>query len=86
MANQPRYRLARPEPLVSGQRLQLSGNEAHYLLQVLRMKEGDRIGLFNRTDGAFDATLTTREKRSVTLTIGQRLRQLPLAYSSPRQS
>ncbi len=74
MANQPRYRLARPESLASGQLLQLSGNEAHYALNVLRLKAGDRIALFNPAQGEFAAALVGRDKRTATFEIAEKLR------------
>ena len=74
MRNQPRYRLATAESLASGVQLQLSGNEAHYLGHVLRLKPGDRIALFNATDGEFAATLADIGKKTLTVTVAELLR------------
>lgn len=74
MRNQPRYRLAFPETLQKGHEVQLSGNAAHYLAHVLRLKPGEQVALFNRTDGEFAARLVHAGKRDVTLQVEARLR------------
>lgn len=74
MRNQPRYRLGLKQPLAKGQQVQLSGNAAHYLVQVLRHREGDRVALFNAADGEFAATITQAGKKDVLLSIDEQLR------------
>lgn len=74
MRNQPRYRLAMAESLAVGQTVQLSGNAAHYLGHVLRLKPGAPVALFNAADGEYAATLTEVGKKTVVLTIAERLR------------
>jgi 16S rRNA (uracil1498-N3)-methyltransferase len=41
--------------------------QAHYLLRVMRGREGDRVLLFNGRDGEWRARIEKRGKRSVTL-------------------
>lgn len=69
-----RYRLSTTEPLSPGARVTLSGNAAHYLINVLRLKSGDAIGLFSRRDGEFTARIADTSKRAVTLEIGPQTR------------
>src|ERR1700733_10929434 len=47
--------------------------QAHYLTQVLRLKAGDRVLVFNGHDGEWGATIEG-EKRAATLRIGVRTR------------
>lgn len=74
MGNQPRYRLAMPNDLASGREVKLSGNAAHYLGHVLRLKPGDRIALFNRLDGEFAASIRQAGKKEMVLQLEERLR------------
>jgi len=75
MTMKPRYRLATDEVLAKGVRVTLSGNASHYLTHVLRLKAGDTLGLFNRTQGEWFGRLETIAKRSVTLAIELQLRE-----------
>ena len=65
----PRYRLSILEPLRVGEGVTLAGNPAHYVGTVLRLKPGDRLSLFNRTDGEFTAAIEAIAKRDITLRI-----------------
>ncbi len=53
----------------------LEGNQAHYLTHVLRLKAGDTIGLFNRTDGEWFARLDHVAKREVKLSLEIQLKK-----------
>jgi 16S rRNA (uracil1498-N3)-methyltransferase len=55
--------------------VKLDGPQAHYLLHVLRLKPGEAVLLFNGRDGEWRATLADSDKRSVSLAIGERLRE-----------
>ncbi|OYW13833.1 MAG: hypothetical protein B7X02_01335, partial [Rhodospirillales bacterium 12-54-5] len=70
----PRYRISITQPLEIGSSISLSGNAAHYVGTVLRMKLGDRIAMFNRTDGEFAASIVAIGKREFALTIDAWLR------------
>jgi len=67
--SKPRHRLATDHPLSAGASIALEGNAAHYLAQVLRMKMGDSVALFNRTDGEWIAQIAELRKRDVQLTV-----------------
>ena len=70
----PRYRLSTTDALAAGASLTLTGNPAHYLTQVLRLKQGDSVALFNRTDGEWLARITAVRKREVELLLEANLR------------
>ena len=69
MQQHARYRLAVDVPLSPGAILTLEGNPAHYLATVLRLGVGDRIGLFNRTEGEWVAVITEIHKRAVVVQV-----------------
>ncbi len=69
-----RYRLSTNYALKPGAILALEGNQAHYLTNVLRLKEGDTIALFNRTDGEWLARIETIRKRDISLTLEKQIR------------
>lgn len=50
-------------PLKTGAAVALSPDQAHYLKNVLRRAEGDRLSLFNGTDGEFAATIAELKKK-----------------------
>lgn len=62
------------ETLAAGQQVQLSGNAAHYLGHVLRMKAGEVVALFNARDGEFAAVLEEVAKKTVLLRVTEALR------------
>jgi 16S rRNA (uracil1498-N3)-methyltransferase len=75
----PRYdfsaqRLFVEEQLAAGRRFQLNQTQANYLLAVLRMRQGDRILLFNGRDGEWLAELANASKRSAELSVLQQTR------------
>lgn len=74
MSQKPRYRLATDAALATGRQVILSGNPAHYLTQVLRLKAGDAIALFSRADGEWRAVVGNVGKREVVLDIDSQLR------------
>ena len=74
MSQKPRHRIALDTPLATRASITLEGNPAHYLATVLRMTEGGRIALFNRTQGEWAASITQVRKRDVTLTVEEQLR------------
>ena len=64
----PRNRV--PRPLAAGDELQLPAGVARHVQQVLRMKPGQELILFNGADGRdYRATLIQVEKKSVTTRI-----------------
>src|SRR5690242_13381674 len=70
-------RLYLDRPLVAGQEIALDRDHANYLLNVLRRKRGDGVLLFNGRDGEWGAELTGTGKRTLTVAVGERLREQP---------
>lgn len=66
-------RLFVPEPLAPGPR-RLDGPPAHYLLSVMRLREGDPVKLFDDRTGEWLATVSAAGKRDLTLDVTERLR------------
>ena len=63
-------RLFLDAPLAAGASVLLSREQANYLLNVLRLKEGDRVLVFNGRDGEFRAALEAVTKKSAALRVG----------------
>jgi 16S rRNA (uracil1498-N3)-methyltransferase len=75
----PRYDFRSPRlyldaPLESGGRLALDGAQANYLRNVLRLKAGDAVLIFNGRDGEWRATLADDRKRAGSLLVQDRAR------------
>ena len=51
-----------------------SGPQANYLLNVLRLRDGDGVALFNGRDGEWQAQVASIRKRDCTLRVIERLR------------
>ena len=43
----PKFRLYFPENLVEGKSIKLEKKQSHYIKNVIRLAEGDKISLFN---------------------------------------
>src|SRR5258706_2262671 len=75
----PRYDFSSPRlyvdaPLAAGARLALDGTQANYLRNVLRLKAGDAVLVFNGRDGEWRASLADAGKRSAALTVDEQTR------------
>jgi len=66
-------------PLAAGGQLALNREQANYLRNVLRLKRGDAIHLFNGHDGEWRARLTGEGKRALGAELGECLRAQPPA-------
>lgn len=64
-------------PLQAGAGIALDRNQANYLGNVLRLRAGDRIAVFNGRDGEWSATLAQAGRKGLGLAVGERLRQQP---------
>jgi len=64
-------------PLASGTEVALDRDQANYLINVLRLGQGDAVLLFNGRDGEWRAKLTGTGKRSLSAALGERLREQP---------
>jgi 16S rRNA (uracil1498-N3)-methyltransferase len=60
-------------PFDEGAAVALERSQAHYLTNVLRLKTGHRVLVFNGRDGEWSATLEA-DKRSATLRLGGKIR------------
>src|SRR5688500_11423370 len=64
-------------PLQAGGRVALDRDAANYLRNVLRLKSGDAVLLFNGNDGEWAATLDATGKRNLEAVLGERQRPQP---------
>ena len=64
-------------PLAAGLTVSFDRAQANYLLNVLRLKHGDALLLFNGRDGEWQARLAGTGKRALTAVIGERMREQP---------
>ncbi len=69
MQMKSRYRLATDATLATGAIVTLSGNPAHYLTQVLRLKPESKLRLFNREGGEWEGAIQAIRKREVDVVI-----------------
>jgi 16S rRNA (uracil1498-N3)-methyltransferase len=60
--------------LSAGGRVALTENQAHYLVNVLRLAAGTRVIVFNGRDGEWQAELTDIKKRGATLVLEHQTR------------
>ncbi|MEA2923730.1 MAG: rRNA (uracil1498-N3)-methyltransferase, partial [Alphaproteobacteria bacterium] len=75
----PRYDFRTPRlylgvPLHHGATIPLDPSQANYLGNVLRLKPGNSVLVFNGRDGEWQALLASAGKRRLALTIGARTR------------
>ena len=70
-------RLFADAPLQSGGRVALDRDAANYLRNVLRLKSGDAVLLFNGRDGEWAATLDATGKRGLEAVLGEQARPQP---------
>ncbi len=80
----PRYDFSTPRlyleaPLAEGQELALDRDRANYLVNVLRLRRGDGVLLFNGRDGEWQAELTGEGRKTVSVRVGARTRAQPQA-------
>lgn len=75
----PRYDFSAPRLFVTadlgeGRQVALEAAQAHYLLNVLRLKEGAEILLFNGRDGEWRAQITAAKKKQCLLAVQNQVR------------
>lgn len=63
--------------LAEGARVALDHGQGNYLVNVLRLADGDAILVFNGRDGEWRATLVSESRKSHALVIGERVRPQP---------
>jgi 16S rRNA (uracil1498-N3)-methyltransferase len=74
MASEFKTRLYVANDLAFGVGVALAGDQAHFLRNVLRLKPGDRVALFNGRDGEWAGEITEVGKRLARLTVGDQTR------------
>ena len=67
-------RLFVEQPLADGMEVRVTGNSAHYLLGVMRLKDGAPVKLFDDISGEYLATVSNAGKRDLVLTVAAKLR------------
>jgi 16S rRNA (uracil1498-N3)-methyltransferase len=65
--------------LAAGAKVALDRAQANYLVNVLRMADGDSLLVFNGRDGEWRGTLLSESRRAHFLTIGEAVRPQPKA-------
>lgn len=68
-------RLFVEQVLAEGSEVQVTGPQAHYLLNVMRLKEGSPVKLFDDRTGEYLATVANVGKRDLLLRIEAKLRE-----------
>lgn len=68
-------RLFVDRPLAAGADVHITGNAAHYLLNVMRLGEGDPVKLCDDATGEYLAIIAHRGKRDLVLTVEGQLRE-----------
>jgi 16S rRNA (uracil1498-N3)-methyltransferase len=68
------HRFFTSQSLQTDLQITLEEDPSHHIHQVLRLRAGDDVVLFNSTGDEYDATLTLVSRQKVTATIGEHLR------------
>jgi 16S rRNA (uracil1498-N3)-methyltransferase len=61
--------------LVAEELLNIEGDQAHYLGQVLRLSEGHAVRVFNGRQGEFETTIERVHKRTISLRVDNKIRE-----------
>ena len=64
---EPRHRLFVTTDLAAGAAVPVTAAQAHYLADVLRLKTGAEVAVFNGRDGEWSARITESGRRSLSL-------------------
>ena len=72
-------RLFIDQPMASGEKLVLGKDQTNYLVNVLRMREGQGLLVFNGRDGEWRALLASASKKMASLEVTEKLREQPPA-------
>jgi 16S rRNA (uracil1498-N3)-methyltransferase len=70
----PKARLFIEEPLATDAALTLAGNQANYLVNVMRVQSGDSLLLFNGRDGEWQAQVEQARRQACAVRIVQQVR------------
>ncbi len=75
MTKKIQHRLYVDAKLAEGEQISLAQDQSHYLTNVMRARLGDRVALFNGQQGEWASTITSVQKRAVTLAISEKIRE-----------
>lgn len=67
MQEKPKIRLYVAKPYTAGDTLTVADGQAHYLIHVMRVDAGDRVAVFNGSQGEWLAEVASIGKKQVTL-------------------
>ena len=70
----PKIRLYVADPLGPGHDVAPGREQSHYLVSVMRVRDGEEVALFNGRDGEWRAVVAVTGRREVRLTCAARLR------------
>ena len=74
MTDHVKARLYVDAPLAAGAEVVPAPEQAHYLLNVLRLKPGDAVALFNGRDGEWLSRIADASKKACRLAVGRQAR------------
>ncbi|NVJ98682.1 MAG: 16S rRNA (uracil(1498)-N(3))-methyltransferase [Alphaproteobacteria bacterium] len=74
MSKKIQHRLFIENPLPGDGTMTLGPDQSHYLGNVMRAGVGDKVALFNGTDGEWASEIADVKKKAVTLAIGEKLK------------
>jgi 16S rRNA (uracil1498-N3)-methyltransferase len=72
-------RLFIDQPMLAGAELALDKDQTNYLINVLRMREGHGLLVFNGRDGEWRASVASVGKKAASLKVTEQLREQPSA-------
>ena len=67
----PKFRLYFPENLVEGKSIKLEKKQSHYIKNVIRLTEGDKISLFNSKNGEWVSTIISHSKENTEIKVNK---------------
>lgn len=70
-----KIRLLLNEKLATGGQIPLGTDTYNYLVNVLRVKDGQKIFVFNGTDGEFSAEVTSPAKKQIIVSVSEQVSQ-----------
>ena len=59
------------QPLATDQSLTVTGTRSHYIRNVLRLKSGDSLILFNGQGGEYQGKISSADRNKVDIEVGE---------------
>ena len=78
-----RHRIYTPEAIVTGSEIAVTGDELHHAARAVRIREGERVELFDGRGGAAEGVVVRLEREALTVRVEAPLpsRESPLALT-----